>query len=83
MQEGMVEETEAEHLKVRAGMYIDCTQREERKKVFANLKETIGRAIEIKASHITLPIDKFEEIEAVMEWQEERIDIMEEGRDSG
>ena len=78
-----MEETEAEYLKVRADMYIDCTQREERKKVFADLKETIGKAIEIKASHITLPIDKFEQIEAVMEWQEERIDIMEEGRDSG
>ena len=60
-------------------MYIDCTQMEERKKVFADLKETVGKAIEIKATHITLPIDKFQKIEAVMEWQEERIAIMSEG----
>lgn len=69
-------------------MYIDCNDKKQRRSVFEKLKETIGNALDCKSTHITLPICRFEQIEAVMERleeiveeQEERIAIMSEGKD--
>ena len=71
-------------------MYIDCNDKKQRRSVFEKLKETIGNALDCKSTHITLPICRFEQIEAVIERleeiveeQEERISIMEEGNNLG
>lgn len=85
-----MEETETEHLKVRAGMYIDCNDKMQRRAVLDAVRIAVGKMKETNKETTEIKLELLVCIEAVMERQEEiiedqeeRIAIMEEGMDSG